>query len=725
MTPAWLDARWLGWLSDILLHSVWLGAAAALLTWLGAVAIRRPGPRHAIAVAACVLLAAGLLAVATLCWPGATTTVGEALVIRPPAAHLGIIAAQPGGTEPAMPSAAASAPAPALWRMVVALVWLAGMAFLSLRHCHGWWLVARLRRGTRQASTDLIARVAVLATRLGIRPPALRFQDRLQVPAVIGWWRPMILLPGALATGLTTDQLEALLLHELAHLRRRDWIIEILVGFLETVLFFHPAVRWMGRRLRADRERCCDALALGAGADALGFAKALLALAEQATTPTPILAASGGILAERIREILGMPRRPDGALRALVLILALPVVLALASACTHRTAAPAAEAPAAVVAPAAETRPTFSLQRRIRARSSGLMIAQTLRQIEGTRAAIARCGIPVAGPAVILSGPGRVAIEQALIASDGITISHYPGLTSFPLQIANASLVRQYAYLADYRMAADTLPDPQVSVLNYGQIWESCCDWEGRDPSLADGILVNMLRVNDGEFLGVERFSFTHHRTKALPAAGTGGGSIYSWEEPVCAVRRSAALPSAVRLGPDDLLFVPTVRTIQRHPPTLHRTVTGITRQGGTIDTRTGADRTIAFLFTGRTVAAPLPSFIRYDATPVVWMEMPITLAARDEPLPQVIARLKALLPVPVTFHPDAEHATLRVSINTANEPLRVVLERLLPQTMLVARAQPGALRIELDDNLKDFPAGSMGVPITTSGPPPLPHRAE
>ena len=108
---------------------------------------------------------------------------------------------------------------------------------------------------------------------------------------LIGWLRPVILFPASALTGLSAEQLEALLAHELAHIRRYDYLVNLLQTTVETLFFYHPAVWWVSAQVRQEREHCCDDLAVAACGDVLTYARALTAL-EQLRGSEPQLAAS-------------------------------------------------------------------------------------------------------------------------------------------------------------------------------------------------------------------------------------------------------------------------------------------------------------------------------------------------------------------------------------------------------------------------------------------------
>ena len=145
---------------------------------------------------------------------------------------------------------------------------------------------------------------------LGISRPVKFLQSALvNAPAVVGWLRPVVLVPASAVIGLSAAQLEAVIVHELAHIRRFDALANLLQMAVETALFYHPAVWWISRRIRVEREHCCDDVAVDTSGDALGYAKALASLEEWRALPVDsslVLAANGGVLKHRISRLLGL-----------------------------------------------------------------------------------------------------------------------------------------------------------------------------------------------------------------------------------------------------------------------------------------------------------------------------------------------------------------------------------------------------------------------------------
>jgi hypothetical protein len=184
--------------------------------------------------------------------------------------------------------------------------WLAGVLALSLRLVLGWTVAARwTRRGAAPARPELVSAMERLSRRLALsRPVRLLESAAIEVPVALGMLKPAVLLPVSSLTGLSMAQIEALLAHELAHVRRNDYFVNLLQSAAETLYFFHPAVWWVSARIRAERENCCDDLAVSATGDARIYAGALVDLEERrAGRATLALAADGGDLLRRVARL--------------------------------------------------------------------------------------------------------------------------------------------------------------------------------------------------------------------------------------------------------------------------------------------------------------------------------------------------------------------------------------------------------------------------------------
>jgi GWxTD domain-containing protein len=194
----------------------------------------------------------------------------------------------------------------------LALLWLAGVAAFSLRSAAGWAAARRLRdRGVCRAPDPWPHRLRHLSARLRVAKPVALLESYLaDVPVVIGYLRPVILVPAGMLAGLPAAQAEAILLHELAHIRRHDYLVNLLQTLVENCLFYHPAAWWISGVIRAERENCCDDLAVAACGNAGEYAAALTALEQtRQGADQPALAATGGSLVKRIRRLLYQPER--------------------------------------------------------------------------------------------------------------------------------------------------------------------------------------------------------------------------------------------------------------------------------------------------------------------------------------------------------------------------------------------------------------------------------
>jgi beta-lactamase regulating signal transducer with metallopeptidase domain len=216
----------------------------------------------------------------------------------------------------------------------LSLFWFAGALALTLRLFGGWVLTERLRREPACAlGREWRETLARLARRLRVsRPVRLCESALVEVPTVIGCLRPVILVPASALTGLSAPQLEAILAHELAHIRRHDYLCNLLQSVAETVLFYHPAVWWLSGRVRVEREHACDDLAVSATGDVLVYARALAALetlrGRNANAGALVVAADGGVLMQRIQRLLKV--QPAHAGRSPLLACAAVVLVALA-----------------------------------------------------------------------------------------------------------------------------------------------------------------------------------------------------------------------------------------------------------------------------------------------------------------------------------------------------------------------------------------------------------
>lgn len=329
--------RAMGW---TLLHSLWQGA---LLGLLAAVALRLARHRSAEFRYALAAGALGLLVLAfagTLAWlsgggdplPGA-----EAVLITPVGEGRGISGWLPHLRQTLGP-----------WLPWLFLAWVLGFSLRLVQLGRSMaWLYGPCLRSVQPPPAEWLARFEAL--RIGSRvqlPVRLGLSDQVDSLVVLGWLRPVVLVPAAALLALSPEGLEAVLAHELAHVRRGDFLANVLQTFAEALLFYHPAVWWLSRRIRQEREHCCDDAAVRACGDPILYASALAGLEELRLQPTfvPDLApaASGGRLMSRIQRLLRPRITHDPAFPLAALLPAILLVAALGTATLCASDAPKA-----------------------------------------------------------------------------------------------------------------------------------------------------------------------------------------------------------------------------------------------------------------------------------------------------------------------------------------------------------------------------------------------
>ena len=300
ISPALLQA--LGW---TLLHFVWQGAALAAIFAVANTICRQATTRYALAVITLVLMMAA-----------PTITFTELTQQKDPAVRYGAQGASASAEKPVQGVSVAarpSAPAPetpASHPAVILFVeaWFLGVVLLSLRTAGGLFLIERMRRKElRPVGRELYLKCIALQLKMGFER-VIRYCecDRLDAPAAFGWIRPVVLLPVRALSGLTEDQIEAVIAHELAHIRRLDCFVNLFQIAVETLLFYHPAVWWVSQRIRTEREHCCDDEAVALCGDAVNYARALTLMEEWRTAPSLMMAANRSPLSQRVVRILGL-----------------------------------------------------------------------------------------------------------------------------------------------------------------------------------------------------------------------------------------------------------------------------------------------------------------------------------------------------------------------------------------------------------------------------------
>jgi bla regulator protein BlaR1 len=192
--------------------------------------------------------------------------------------------------------------------------WLIGAFVLLLRFLAGWIYTEHLRHSSKLVmNKEWRARFGVLTAKLKVyQSIELKESVKILTPMVIGTLQPVVLIPFGLLSGFPASQIEAILAHELAHIRRYDYLVNMLQSFVEVVFFFHPALWWLSERIRTEREHCCDDLAVEACGDRISLAHALVGIAEWKTNHSLAMAFASKkpLLLQRVKRVLGVAPKP-------------------------------------------------------------------------------------------------------------------------------------------------------------------------------------------------------------------------------------------------------------------------------------------------------------------------------------------------------------------------------------------------------------------------------
>ena len=304
---AWIHAPFATALGWALVHFLWEGVALALVLAALLFLFRPASSRRRYAIACATMFAMPVVFGITLLLILAAE---KASPVTPPA--------------PATALASARAALPAwdasfivrVWQRPwdrlpwVVPCWILGVLVLYLRAGAGWLLAQRLRsRGVCSVPAIWRERLNELCSQMRVTRPVVLLESCIaDAPLVIGYLRPVILMPLGCLTGLTTAQVECILVHELAHIGRHDYLVNLLQDLVEGLLFYHPAVWWVSGVVTAERENCCDDRVVEMKGDARIYA-ATLALLEHRRAPAPrvAMAATGGSLMNRIHRLLSEP----------------------------------------------------------------------------------------------------------------------------------------------------------------------------------------------------------------------------------------------------------------------------------------------------------------------------------------------------------------------------------------------------------------------------------
>ncbi len=322
MNLPWLQNTWMEVLGWTLLHSLWQLSLIAMIAGTLLLLLRRRSSqlRYLAAYACLIAMAAAPVATYAYLWsraPHAGTTSPAPL----PPNRLG--PAPLSVTTGINSFLSQKLPAPTFADRLTdslrpllpyaSLLYLVSTSALTLRLLFGYHVLRRLRAGGLPASNEHLAILTSLQKRLRFLKPIRLLQSAsVEVPTVLGVLRPIILLPATALTGLSSEHLTYLLLHELAHIRRHDYAANLLQSIIETLLFYHPAVLWISAQVRQEREHCCDDLAISMLGNRRAYTEALTWMETLRSAPRHVpeslaLGARGGSLIRRVRRILEIP----------------------------------------------------------------------------------------------------------------------------------------------------------------------------------------------------------------------------------------------------------------------------------------------------------------------------------------------------------------------------------------------------------------------------------
>jgi YD repeat-containing protein len=283
------SAQWV-YLVKALLHTLWLGGLAAGGLYFVLRGKIDPGTRYRWCVGALLAVVLGGIVAWALLQP-------RPAIVHPTSAITPITVATPAGSatvsSPMAAVAVSSAPMDETeawrWTPWLALVWLVGMAVMLTRAGSLVVEAEKLRRKSRPLENEAVLKLIEEARRkLGLmRRIQVVVTEQLTSPAVMGVIAPVLILPLAMVTALPPGQLQLILLHELAHIRRGDYLVNLCQLLTEALLFFNPAVWWISRQIRQEREACCDAMAIALAGERLQYAQALAQVAWTAMAAAP------------------------------------------------------------------------------------------------------------------------------------------------------------------------------------------------------------------------------------------------------------------------------------------------------------------------------------------------------------------------------------------------------------------------------------------------------
>jgi beta-lactamase regulating signal transducer with metallopeptidase domain len=329
-------------------------------------------------------------------------------------------------------------------------LWLAGVFLLAIRSLGGWFQLEHLRRRARGIVPEELERGfrrICKQVRVG-RRVALRVSDEVISPLAMGVWRVTVILPVSAVLGMPREELEAVMAHELGHIRRWDYLWNLVQMAVESVLFFHPVVWWLSRTVRERREVCCDEIAVRSCAGAEVYARALLRLEEQRTIDLRLamaLTGCGGSLLERVRKVLGEDIAMESRMTSGVSVAAagaLVIALLLGPKVGEAVAAPMMAAAQPVVAHVATVLPRAVVSKMIGADMR--VVVPAAPKVPASRAPLATT-VPMAAPVSMPAPRLRLAVMQpqevvlnTAVAVDTNVVLRSLGHTMYAIELQTA-----------------------------------------------------------------------------------------------------------------------------------------------------------------------------------------------------------------------------------------------------------------------------------------------
>jgi bla regulator protein BlaR1 len=320
-----------------LIHSLWIGMIIALLAGLVIMLTRKSAAALRYRLL-CGILVLFVLAVSVIFYIEVSTT--GAIQTNPNNVKLfinpvSINIADHGFTTPRVSPVKVVVNFLDSYINIIFIVWLLFFIMKSLKMMSGLLYIQRIRTYKVHAvAEEFKLKIELFSSQIGIRQTIRLVQSELvKVPVAVGWLKPVILLPIGIILQLTPEQLDSILWHELAHIRRRDYLVNILQGLVETVFFFNPGLLWLSSLIRAEREACCDDLVLSQMNKKANYLEALLSFGfgeyKQARLAMGI--GSGNQLRDRLKRMVSQENKRLSIAEKLVLCVGLVLVSAFST----------------------------------------------------------------------------------------------------------------------------------------------------------------------------------------------------------------------------------------------------------------------------------------------------------------------------------------------------------------------------------------------------------